>query len=256
MSVFLSVAVFTLLYMTLWFLISLLLKRNDIADIAWGLGFIFICGYLNFLGYRSNHFYLVAILTTLWGIRLAAHIFLRMRSKKEDFRYKKWREEWGKSVLLRSYFQVFILQGTFMYLISFSAIISALNTSSNLTPLSFLGVIIWCIGFYFEAVGDLQLKRFISKSSNKGRIMTEGLWRYTRHPNYFGEVVQWWGIFFTVVCLPLGIVALVSPLTISFLILKVSGIPMLEKKYGGKQEFNKYKENTNAFFPWFPRNVT
>lgn len=253
MDVFLGVFIFIVSYMTLWFLVSLLLKRNDIADLAWGLGFIFVCGYLYFLGYKNSSFDLITLLTLLWGTRLAIHIFLRLKNKGEDFRYKKWRKEWGKWVYLRSYLQVFILQGFLMYLISFSAIISALDPTGKLTLLSIVGVIIWGIGFYFETIGDFQLQKFLSDPNNKGGIMTEGLWKYTRHPNYFGEVVQWWGIFTIAMPLQYGTLALISPLTISFLILKVSGIPLLEKKYENNPKFTRYKKETNAFFPWFPK---
>lgn len=242
-------------YMTIWYFIALVLKRNDIADIAWGLGFIVVCTVLYILGNGGSVFLVIFLLTFIWGLRLIIHIFFRNKGKAEDFRYKKWREDWGKWFYIRTYLQVFILQGFFMFLISLSAIVAASRLNTSFSLISYMGVLIWVIGFIFESVGDFQLTKFISLPENKGKIMTQGLWRYTRHPNYFGEVTQWWGIFFIVVTSPWGIVAIISPLTITFLLLKVSGIPLLEKKYENNKEFQEYKKVTNAFIPWFPKTI-
>lgn len=245
---------FVMGYMGGWFLLSLILRRNDIADIAWGLGFIATAVFLGTkTGNWHDHTMVVMGLTSLWGLRLAIHIFGRNRKKAEDFRYQKWREEWGKWWVLRSLFQVWLLQGVFMWLISFSTIIAFTAESGTFSWLNWVGIVVWLIGFYFEAVGDWQLGQHIRRPENKGVLMTKGLWQYTRHPNYFGEVTQWWGIWLTVVGLPWSWVAVISPLTISWLILKVSGIPMLEKKYQGRTDFEAYAKVTNAFFPWFPK---
>lgn len=238
-------------YMFGWFLLSLALKRNDIADIAWGLGFIATTVFLGIqTGNWQSHSWVVMGLTSLWGIRLAGHIFSRNRKKKEDFRYQQWREEWGKWWVVRSLLQVWLLQGLFMWLISMSAVVAFLGIGSW-SWVNGLGIMVWLIGFYFESVGDWQLSQHIKNPKNKGMLMTKGLWRYTRHPNYFGEVTQWWGMWLTVVGLPWYWLAIISPLTISWLILKVSGIPMLEKKYQGRPDFEAYAKVTNAFFPWF-----
>ena len=117
----------------------------------------------------------------------------------------------------------------------------------------YLGMLVWLIGFFFESIGDFQLSMFLANPKNKGKIMTSGLWRYTRHPNYFGEVTQWYGLFFIVVGVPFWYYAALSPLVISWLILWVSGIPMTEKPFLSNPEFRKYKKVTSAFFPWFPR---
>lgn len=247
--------------MTFWFLLSVLMKRNDIADIAWGLGFIVVGDALAYkFGFNNLYFLVILAFTHLWGLRLASHIAMRNVNKKEDKRYIQLTKSWGKLFYIRSYLQVFLLQGLFMLLISMSAIVAnmyqpfLINIMTYRPPyFLYLGSIVWFIGFIFESIGDQQLASFLAKAKNKGKIMTSGLWRYTRHPNYFGEVTQWWGLFLMVCTLPYGIVAIVSPLTISWLILKVSGIPMTEKPYETNPEFKKYKKVTSAFFPWFPK---
>jgi steroid 5-alpha reductase family enzyme len=190
-------------------------------------------------------------LVTIWGLRLAIHIYSRNKGKAEDFRYKAWREQWGKWFLVRSYFQVFLLQGLFLFLISLPVILINQHTTA-LSFLDFLGIAVWIIGFYFEVVGDWQLSQFVREPSNRGKIIETGLWKYTRHPNYFGEVVQWWGIFLMAISLPNGILTIIGPLTITILILFVSGIPMLEKKYEGRADFEDYKRRTSAFIPLPP----
>jgi steroid 5-alpha reductase family enzyme len=241
-------------YMTLWFAVSVIARRGDVADIAWGLGFSAVTACLSSVMVGLNpKAILIAILTALWGIRLATHIYLRVRNKPEDYRYRKWRTDWGRWFYPRSYLQVFLLQGFFMLLISTSAITAFADSFGKLGLLEAAGAVVWLTGFFFESVGDLELSRFVKNPANKGKLMTGGLWRYTRHPNYFGEVTQWWGIFLVVLSSPYGFLAIISPLTITFLILKVSGIPMLEKKYEGRADFAQYKRKTSAFFPLPPR---
>ncbi len=239
---------------SLWFIISLILKRNDVADINWGLGFIVLGIFLWQTGADSQRFLLILTLISLWGLRLALHIGLRHRGKPEDERYKKWREEWGSTFYIRSFLQVYLLQGFFQLIIALPLFVSATYPTDAISIIGFFGIALWAVGFFFEVVGDYQLSRFKSDSSNKGKIMTTGLWRYTRHPNYFGEVAMWWGIFLIVYSSPFGFVAILSPLTITYLLFYVSGIPMLEKKYEGREDFESYKERTNAFFPWWPKN--
>ena len=240
-------------YVSVWFVISLLIKRNDIADIAWGLGFVAIVVFLYFTHIPTLQSGIVYILTIIWGIRLAIHIGLRSKGKTEDFRYKKWRDEWGKYFVLRSYLQVYLLQGFFMWIISAPIIVVSMAQNQAISPFILSGSIVWLIGFVFESIGDYQLMLFIKHKQNKSDIMQTGLWKYTRHPNYFGEVLVWWGIFIMVLPLQYGIWAIMSPITISFLLLYVSGIPMLEAKYEHNQVFQAYKKRTSAFFPMLPR---
>lgn len=252
-EIFLYSGFIIFIYACLWFIVSLITKRNDIADIAWGLGYIILVIFYLFQYGYSNRSLLLFVLVILWGARLTIHIYLRNRNKTEDFRYKKWREDWGNWFYPRSFFQVYIVQGFLLIIIISGVTIANTNAQPPLNYRDLIGVLIWLIGFFFETVGDWQLKKFLENQQNKGKIMQSGLWKYTRHPNYFGEVTMWWGIFLIVLSSPFGWFGIVSPLTISFLILFVSGIPMLEKKYLGNTEFEKYKQKTSVFFPLPPK---
>jgi steroid 5-alpha reductase family enzyme len=243
----------TLGYATLWFIISRILKRNDIADIAWGIGYILLGTYIFLTHPTSVHFHLIYGLIIAWGIRLSVHIFIRNKGKKEDVRYENMRKNWGKYVHLFSFLQVYVLQGVLMIAIASPLLFTALATPQPISPLVYIGILVWMIGFFFESVGDYQLAQFIKNPNNRGAILSRGLWKYTRHPNYFGEVTMWWGIFLISLSAGVGFWALVSPLTITILILGVSGIPMLEKKYQGNAAFDAYKQKTSAFFPLPPK---
>jgi steroid 5-alpha reductase family enzyme len=185
----------------------------------------------------------------------AIHIHKRNKGKVEDYRYLAWRKEWGRWFFIRSYFQVYILQGALLFLVVLPVLLINKNSVSAFGFLDIIGVAIWLFGFYFEAVGDAQLARFIKNSENKGKLMQSGLWAYTRHPNYFGEVTQWWGLWIVALSAPNGLFGIVGPLTITFLILKVSGIPMLEKKMALNPEFDNYQKRVSIFFPLPPRKM-
>jgi len=243
-----------LVYMLLWFIISLVLRRNDVADVAWGGGFIVASlAVLLSRGAATDRAVLVVSLVTVWGVRLALHIGLRNRGKGEDARYRKWREEWGRHVVLRSFLQIYMLQGVLLVVISLPAVRAITAPDAPFGIMDLLGTAVWLTGFLFEAVADRQLLRFKKDPANKGRIITTGLWRFSRHPNYFGEVMLWWGIFLVALALPGGWMTVIGPVTITALILGVSGIPMLEKKYEGNREFEEYKRRTSAFFPLPPK---
>jgi steroid 5-alpha reductase family enzyme len=254
MSYYSTLALILLGYMTLWFLVSLVKKRNDVADVAWGLGFVLLAWASYFLGGSENLRSLVIVaLVTIWGVRLASHIARRHRGRPEDFRYAKWRSEWGKWFVLRSYGQIYLLQGFLLFLVAMPVLVGNSMTGASWGILETIGLLIWGIGFYFESVGDAELARFIANPENKGRLMQSGLWRYTRHPNYFGEVTQWWGIWLMVLALPGGLLAIIGPLTITFLILRVSGVPLLEAKMAEHPDFAEYRRRTSLFFPLPPR---
>jgi steroid 5-alpha reductase family enzyme len=242
------------LYMSLWFLVALVRKDNSLADVAWGLGFVLLAGLTLFRGdvLRPRPL-LVSCLVLVWGVRLAVHIFRRNRERGEDPRYAAWRKSWGPWFVPRSYLQVFLLQGAFLLVVSSPVLFVNAVSGPGLGALDTAGAAIWLSGFVLETVADAELARFKRNPSNKGRIMTEGLWKYSRHPNYFGEAVMWWGIFVIAVSVRGAWPTIVGPILITVLLTRVSGVPMLERKYAGNPEFAAYARRTSAFFPWFPK---
>jgi len=239
-------------YMNAWFVVSIVLKRNDVADIAWGLGFVLMAWTALLLYGYSFNAQLATGLITIWGIRLAWHIGRRNFRKPEDRRYAEWRRTW-KNFYLRSYFQIFMLQGVLLFLIVSPALFISMSGMHRFGFVDIIALLVWFVGFFFESVGDHQLTTCLQYPANKGKIMQEGLWKYTRHPNYFGEVMQWWGIFLLAVTLPGGWMTIIGPVTITLFILFVSGVPMLEKKYEGRADWEAYKEKTSVFIPMAPR---
>ena len=256
-AVFLGAAVALLLTMNAMFVINTRANDNSLIDIAYGPAFILTClgGWL--AGGTAEHFrpLLMLALVSLWGLRLALHIGLRHRGRGEDFRYRNFRESWGEAFVWRSFLQIYMLQGAVVFVVAAPILLAIARPGGEFAWTDVLGMLLFATGFFFEAVGDWQLMRFKRDPENRGRIMTRGLWSWTRHPNYFGEATLWWGFFVLGLGSPLGWWGLVSPLVIGFLLLKVSGIPMLEAKYEGNPEFEAYKARTSAFFPRPPRRV-
>ncbi len=257
-TLFLSGVASIWLYMTALFLFCILKKDNSWADVAWGIGFVLLAWHYY---YWTDHpptprQLLVNILVTIWGLRLAWHIGSRhLKSSGEDFRYKKWREDWGKTWVWRSYLQVFLLQGAIMIMIALPIYFINISEVGTLGFVDMIGTIAFIFGFYWEAVSDYQLRQFKNDPTNKGKVMDKGLWRYSRHPNYFGEAVLWWGIYIIALCvqMPWFAVAFLSPGLITFLLMNVSGVPMLERKYKDRPDYQAYIRNTSAFFPAPPK---
>lgn len=246
LSLLIQSAMAIFLFMVGIFFLAIYKKDNSIVDIAWGIGFMVIAAICLFASPQTHPIQL--IITTcifIWGARLAIHIRMRKKDNEEDFRYKNWRDSW-KCFYLRSFFQIYMLQGTLMLIIAAPLYTTALTPTQHWLTTS-IGLIIFLVGFGFEAIGDWQLMQFKKDKKNKGKIMTTGLWSTTRHPNYFGEVTLWWGIW--LIAIPSSWLSIISPLMITFLILKVSGIPMLEEKYQERADWKKYANKTPAFFP-------
>jgi steroid 5-alpha reductase family enzyme len=255
-TVFLTAAGLLLLYMSCMFVIGWLAGDNSLVDIAYGPAFLVACWGAWLLGSdMPMHFrpLLLLILLTLWGARLGLHVGFRHRGRGEDFRYQKFRQDWGDTIIWRSFLQIYMLQGAIVLIIATPVLLSIAAPGGGPQWSDFLGTFLFFLGLFFEAVSDWQVTVFKRGGANKGKIVMDGLWRYSRHPNYFGEATLWWGVFFIGLGAPVGIYGVIAPLTIAFLLLKVSGIPMLEAKYEGNAEFLDYKSKTNAFFPWFPR---
>ncbi len=256
MSYYSTLVFVVFVYMSLWYVISLVKKRNDVADVAWGLGFVLVVWTGLFLSYDFHlRGLIVNIMVSIWGLRLAWHIYRRNVGKAEDYRYLAWRKEWGKWFYLRSYFQVYLLQGTLLFLIALPVLLINKSAGTALGLIDAIGIFVWMFGFYFEVIGDRQLAQFIKNPANKGKLLQSGLWAYTRHPNYFGEVTQWWGLWLVALSVPNAVWSVIGPITITFLIFRVSGIPMLEKKLSEHPDFANYKFKVSMFFPLPPKKV-
>lgn len=232
--------------------LAVYLNRNDVADVFWGLGFIVVAVITGLLGAGGSLPVLVTGLVVVWGVRLATHIWMRNKGKKEDFRYNQWREEWGDNWRWRSYLQVFLLQGMLLLVISLPVVIGNTVGGSIDGLWGGLGVLVWIVGFVFESVGDYQLQEFKKQPKDKRpKILATGLWRYTRHPNYFGEICMWWGVWLVSMSVGYGIWGVAGPAVITYLIVFVSGVPLLEKKYEGNPEYEAYKKQVSVLIPWF-----
>ena len=251
MEVISTVATVILAYMTCVFILALVEKDNSIVDYFWGLGFIVIAGYTLWKTpvHDNLRMYIVGVLVLMWGLRLSIHILVRNSGKGEDWRYAQWRKTW-KLFYLRSYFQIFILQGILMLIISAPIWFINYYSPPQIGTWDTIGLFIFGAGFFFEVIGDMQLSHFKSDPENKGKIMTTGLWKYTRHPNYFGEALIWWGISFYALGIPHGWYTLISPVVLTLLLRFVSGVPMLEQKYKGNPEWEEYKKKTAPFVPF------
>ena len=242
----------TMAMMIVLWLVSLAIKNASIVDIFWGAGFAVIATVTFALshGYSTRKL-LVSLLAAIWGLRLAIHIGWRNHGKGEDFRYQAMRKRFGDRFGLISLFTVFGLQGVLMWLISLPLQFAQLSLEpARLTWLDFLGATFWLIGFGFEAIGDLQLTMFRINPANKGKVMDRGLWAYTRHPNYFGDALLWWGFFLIALATPRGWLTVIGPVLMTTLLMKVSGVALLEKTLvKTRPEYRDYVRRTSAFFP-------
>lgn len=240
-------------YMLCWFVLGTILKKNSVVDIAWGLGFVVLsCFAWWAVGGEFWWHHVSLVLVSLWGLRLAWHIGRRSIGKPEDWRYANWRREWGKWVVIRSFFQIYVLQGVFMLVIALPLLWLQWSHQLAWPILFWLGIVVWSFGWLCEVFADAQLAKFVQKKK-PGEIMTSGLWKYSRHPNYFGEAVQWWAFFLMAFATSGVLFTVVSPLVITFLLRYVSGVPMLEKKYADNPAFQAYAQKTSICVPWFPK---
>jgi steroid 5-alpha reductase family enzyme len=242
--------------MLIVWLLSLALRDASIVDVFWGLGFVLIALIASWQGsgYPPRRF-LVTVLTTLWGVRLSLYLLWRNYGQGEDYRYQAMRERHGRKFAWVSLYSVFALQGILMWIVSLPIqIAQSQPVPAHFTWLDALGALCWLIGFAFEAIGDWQLARFKADASNRGEVMDRGLWRYTRHPNYFGDALLWWGLFLIAAGVPGGGWTAVGPLVMTILLMRVSGVTLLERKLlRTRSKYRDYVERTNAFFPWIPK---
>jgi steroid 5-alpha reductase family enzyme len=245
-----------LILMTILWIASIFLKNVSIVDLFWGAGFV-ITACFYFLQAQGNAQRKVIILSlvAIWGIRLSGYLAWRNIGKGEDFRYREFRKNYGENrYWWISFFQTFLLQGVLMWLIS-APLLGAMFYREQSFPgiLDMAAILLWITGFIFETGGDIQLARFRSDPSNKGKVLDTGLWKYTRHPNYFGDSAVWWG--YGLFCLSAGsYFPVLGSILMTALIIKVSGVALLEKSLSGqKPEYKAYIEKTSAFIPWFPK---
>ena len=250
----LNLAAVAAMMITGWFM-SLVYRNVTIVDSLWGLGFVLI----TWLTYAMSDGYwgrklLIALLVTMWGLRLSLYLSWRNWGKGEDPRYGGWRKMSGERFWFVSLFKVFILQALFLWVISLVMQIGQLAaTPASLTWLDGLGVVIWASGFIFESIGDWQLAQFKSNPANKGHVMDRGLWAYTRHPNYFGESLVWWGLFLITLSTPNSWWTILSPAIITVVLLKMTGIALTEKALlENRPGYSDYIKRTSAFVPWLP----
>lgn len=251
----LALAIVILAYMTMWYAAALWTKRYDAVDSAWGLGFVLVA-WLS-LGLRA-HFGFVqvvsAALVSVWGLRLFGHIANRnWRKSEDDQRYLTLRSRWGSAAKLRAYTNIFLLQGVLILAVSLPIIGVAFADRTLPHTGTYVGWFVWLLGITLEATADYQLAHFLKRRPAGSReVMTVGLWRYSRHPNYFGELMAWWGAAF--VSLSLGEWwGVAGAVVITLLITKISGIPPLEKRYRGDENYAAYRARTSILIPLPPK---
>jgi steroid 5-alpha reductase family enzyme len=242
--------------LTLVWTLSVRLRDASIVDTCWGLGFVLLAWLYVFLSPAlTTRSWLVAALITLWGVRLSVHIFRRNHGKGEDPRYTAMRVSQGPPFWWLSLFRVFWLQGVILWFVALPLFVAVRAPQpASLTAIDGLGLLIFIVGFGFETIGDSQLERFKADPSNRGQVLDRGLWRYTRHPNYFGDATMWWGVYLMATATPGGWLTALSPAVMTLLLMRVSGVPLLEKSLKtSKPGYHAYIVRTPAFFPWFPR---
>lgn len=250
-------AVFLVIFfhMSLWALLALPKKRNDFVDVAWGGTFVLVTAFSFFfsemVSYRK---FAVFFAVAFWGIRLSAHLLGRLNSRSaEDWRYQKMRKSWPKDSLFHSFVRVFLLQGLIIFVMTIP-IVYALGvrmTQNEWSTSGIVGMIIWGIGFLLESFADVQLAEFKAKPENRGQVIRSGLWKLSRHPNYFGEILVWWGIGIVLIEKPADLWMLMTPALITLLILFVSGVPPLEEElFKRKDELGDYLEKTPMLVPF------
>lgn len=241
-------------FFTILYFYGTKIKNDSILDTFWGFSFLVTIWTVYILNFEFNLYkILVFILLNIWAVRLSMHILTRNIKIKEDKRYQKMKKNFSKKFFnLRRYLQFYLLQEILM-LVIISPVIYILKLKNiNINFWFIIGVTIWIIGFYFEFTADKQLKSYLKTKNKLKKIMDQGLWKYSRHPNYFGEALMWWG-FFIISLIEPNLFLIISPLTITILLRFISGVPLLEKQFEKNEEFQEYKKTTNTFIPWFKK---
>lgn len=250
-------ALVVLVFMTACFVWSVRTQKLTVVDTAWGIGFVLVAlsAAVVSLGGDSSRVlpWLLVAMTAIWGLRLAIYLHRRNSGKDEDPRYAELAQADGRSFAQVAVARVFAPQGIAMFLVSTPLMIGSQNARVS-TPLLVVGVLVWALGVFFEATGDAQLARFKSDPDNRGAIMDRGLWRYTRHPNYFGDACVWTGIWLVAAGSVPGLVTVVSPIAMTVFLTKVTGAALNEKGMRrSKPGYEDYVRRTSGFVPLPPR---
>jgi steroid 5-alpha reductase family enzyme len=256
-QVLLASAIAIVILMVSTWLLSVKLKDASIVDIVWGLGFVVVAWTVRLVADgNSGRGWLLTILTTVWGLRLATYLFWRNHGKGEDYRYRAMRKHYGKRFALVSLVTVFGLQGTLMWIVSLPVQLGQVRSTPSLGVVGVIGAVVWAIGLGFESIGDAQLVRFKADPANAGKVMDKGLWRYTRHPNYFGDACVWWGLAIVAAETRLGLFGLVGAATMTLFLRRVSGVTLLERSLVKRREgYTDYVARTSPFVPRPPRKI-
>lgn len=237
-----------LVWMTWWYFIARIFHRTDIVDMVWWLSYGVIAVFLlctSSLDARALAFFFVIF----WSVRLVSHIIVRLKKHAEDPRYAAFRISWGDDFWWKSYVYIFLLQWLFISIIA----LPLFFMTGEVTPQFIFGAGLWIIWFLFEYIADAQMNTFRRNPNNKWKIIQTGLWRYSRHPNYFGELLMWWSLWIMSITNLPSLVWILSPLLLSYLIIYVTGIPMLESALAKREWFEAYKKSTSILIPFPPR---
>jgi steroid 5-alpha reductase family enzyme len=250
-------AITILCIMVATWLLSLVLKNASIVDIVWGLGFAITSWVLAItIDGDSTRQILLAVMVGSWGLRLGGYLAKRNIGHGEDWRYKAMRKKKGARFGLISLVTVFGLQGVLMWVVSLPVMFGNSDATPGVGPLAVIGVMVWAVGLSFEAVGDWQLVQFKKDPNNAGKVMQTGLWSLTRHPNYFGDALLWWGIGIVGAETGSGVIGFIGPVVMTVFLLRVSGVPMLERSLMKRREgYAEYAARTSAFIPRPPKRI-
>ncbi|MGZ4546097.1 MAG: DUF1295 domain-containing protein [Blastococcus sp.] len=238
-------------------------RRHAVVDVVWGAGFALVAVVSLLLARAQDdgnaaRGVLVAVLTAMWGLRLSAHIARRNRGKGEDPRYAEIQQRAPGSPAAHMYRRVYLTQTAALWFVSLPVQVAMYQPgplwSGWSAVVTVLGVLVWAVGLFFEAVGDWQLARFTADPANRGRVNDRGLWRYTRHPNYFGDACVWWGLFLLAASDWSGLVFVLSPALMTWTLAKGTGAPLTEKRMASsRQGYADYVRRTNGFWPGPPK---
>ena len=251
-----SAIAIAIVMVTTW-IVSVFLRNASIVDIVWGLGFVLTAWVARLTGDGNEaRQWLLTALTTLWGLRLAIYLLWRNAGHGEDYRYKSMRKRWGSRFPLMSLVTVFALQGVLMWIVSLPVQLGQADATPSLGIVAWIGVAVYALGLFFETVGDAQLATFKADAANAGTVMSAGLWKYTRHPNYFGDACVWWGLGLIAAETGSGAWGLIGAVVMTILLRRVSGVVLLERSLTKRRAgYDEYIRRTSPFIPLPPKKI-